>query len=66
MKITAHDLFELHVVDKIIPEYGGADQKALDSIARFLKVNIKEFLKKNADKPGEALAEERYARFRAF
>ena len=26
MKITAHDLKELDVVDDIIPEYGGADE----------------------------------------
>ena len=66
MKITAHDLYELHVVEKIIPEYGGADSKALDSISRYLKVNIREFLEKNANKTGEELAEERYQRFRAF
>ena len=66
MKITAHDLHELHIVDKIIPEYGGADSKALDSIARYMKVNIREFLERKSGKTGEELAEERYRRFRAF
>ena len=66
MKITAHDLHELHIVDKIIPEYGGADSKALDSIARYMKVNIREFLEREFGKTGEELAEERYRRFRAF
>lgn len=66
MKITAHDLYELHIVDKIIPEYGGADSKALDSIARYMKVNIREFLERESGKTGEELAEERYRRFRAF
>ena len=66
MKITAHDLHELHIVDKIIPEYGGADSKALDSIARYIKVNIREFLERESGKTGEELAEERYRRFRAF
>lgn len=66
MKITAHDLHELHIVDKIIPEYGGADSKALDSIARYMKVNIREFLERESGKTGEELAEERYRRFRAF
>ena len=28
MKITAHDLKELDVVDDIIPEFGGADEDA--------------------------------------
>ena len=66
MKITAHDLHALHIVDKIIPEYGGADSKALDSIARYMKVNIREFLERESGKIGEELAEERYRRFRAF
>ena len=66
IKITAHDLNELHIVDKIIPEYGGADSKALDSIARYMKVNIREFLERESGKTGEELAEERYRRFRAF
>ena len=66
MKITAHDLHELHIVDKIIPEYGGADSKALDSIARYMKVNIREFLERESGKTGDELAEERYRRFRAF
>ena len=66
MKITAHDLHELHIVDKIIPEYGGADSKALDSIARYMKVNIRDFLERESGKTGEELAEERYRRFRAF
>ena len=66
MKITAHDLHELHIVDKIIPEYGGEDSKALDSIARYMKVNIREFLERESGKTGEELAEERYRRFRAF
>jgi len=66
MKITAHDLYKLHVIEKIIPEYGCADEAAKDSISRFLKVNIKEFLRKNETKSGDELSEERYQRFRAF
>ena len=34
MKITAHDLKELDVVDDIIPEFGGADEDALSSIGK--------------------------------
>ena len=44
MKITAQDLKELSVVDKVIPEYGGADDDALTSIAAWMKGNMKEFL----------------------
>ena len=31
MKITAKDLLELGIIEKIIPEYGGADDEALSS-----------------------------------
>ena len=66
MKITAHDLKELNIVEEIIPEYGMADEPACESISRYMKGHIKEFLKKQNGKTGEQLAAERYARFRAF
>ena len=46
MKITAHDLKELDVVDDIIPEFGGADEDALSSIGNYMKGNMKKFLEK--------------------
>lgn len=66
MKITAQDLKELHVIDDIIPEYGGADADALSSIAGYMKGSMKKFLKAQEGKSGEQLAQERYERFRAF
>ena len=36
MKITAKDLLELGIIEKIIPEYGGADDEALSSIAVYM------------------------------
>lgn len=66
MKITAQDLKELHVIDDIIPEYGGADEDALTSIANYMKGNMKQFLKEQDGKSGEQLAQERYDRFRTF
>ena len=66
MKITAQDLKELSVVDKVIPEYGGADDDALTSIAAWMKGNMKEFLRAQNDKSGKQLAQERYDRFRKF
>ena len=66
MKITAQDLKELHVVEQVIPEYGIADAKACESIARHIKGNVKEFLRAQNGKSGEQLAEERYHRFRKF
>lgn len=66
MKITAQDLKELHIVEEIIPEYGMADERACESISRYMKGHMKEFLKRQNGKSGEQLAAERYARFRAF
>ena len=66
MKITAQDLKELQVVDDIIPEFGGADEDALTSIANYMKGNMKKFLKAQNGKTGELLSAERYDRFRKF
>lgn len=66
MKITAQDLYELNVVEKIIPEFGGADEKALHDIAMFMKANMREFLEKYSKMDGNELAEDRYKRFRSF
>ena len=66
MKITAQDLYRLHVIEEIIPEYGTADEKACESISRYMKGHMKAFLERQQGKTGEQLAAERYARFRAF
>lgn len=66
MKITAQDLKELHVIEKIIPEYGVADAKACESISRYMKGNMKKFLEQQNGKTGEQIAKERYERFRKF
>lgn len=66
MRITAQDLKALQIIEDIIPEYGGADESALTSIANYMKGHLKEFLKKQDGKSGEQLAQERYDRFRKF
>ena len=66
MKITAHDLYALNIVEQVIPEYGTADEKACESISRYMKGHMKEFLERQNGKTGEQLAKERYDRFRAF
>ena len=66
MKITAQDLLSLGVIDGIIPEFGGADQAACESVARAMKRELKRFLKDNRKKSGEELAAARYERFRKF
>ena len=66
MNITAQDLKRLGVIEKIIPEFGGADAKSVEFIAGYMKEQIKEFLTKYTHKSGEEIAEERYRRFRKF
>ncbi len=66
MHITAQDLKELHVAEKIIPEFGGADENTAPAIAGYIKEQIKEFLERYRGRDGEAIAAERYERFRSF
>ncbi|MBO5247172.1 MAG: acetyl-CoA carboxylase carboxyltransferase subunit beta [Eubacterium sp.] len=66
MKITAQELLELGVIEGIIPEFGGADADACESVSRAMKGQLKRFLKECRKKSGEELAAERYERFRKF
>ena len=63
---SIHDAGHYKAFEKIIPEYGGADQDALSSIGNYMKKNMKEFLKECDKKTPEQLVEERYKRFRKF
>lgn len=66
MNITAQDLKRLGIIEKIIPEFGGADRKTKEAIAGYMKENIKTFLEKYDGKTGAVIAEERYQRFREY
>jgi len=66
MNITAQDLKRLGVIERIIPEFGGADKKTAEAIGGYMKEHIKEFLEKYDGKTGEQIAKERYDRFRNF
>ena len=66
MRITAQDLKQLHVIEKIIPEFGGADSSTAEAIAGYLKEQIKEFLEKYRGMSGDRIAAQRYERFRKF
>jgi acetyl-CoA carboxylase carboxyl transferase subunit beta len=66
MNITAQDLKRLGVIERIIPEFGGADEKTTEAIGGYMKEHIKEFLEKYNGKSGDEIALERYDRFRAF
>lgn len=66
MKITAQDLQKLGAIEKIIPEFGGADDTTVEAIAMTMKVETKKFLEKYKGMDGEQIAKERYDRFRKF
>jgi acetyl-CoA carboxylase carboxyl transferase alpha subunit len=66
MKITAADLLELKVVEKVIPEVTPAGEENLGDISRYMRCYIKEFLAKYREKDKNEIVEERYQRFRAF
>ena len=66
MHITAQDLKSLRVIEKIIPEFGGADDTTTAAIGGYLKGQIKEFLVKFQGMTGEEISDLRYHRFRCF
>ena len=66
MKITSQELLQLAVIEKVIPEYGGADKVTAKAIAMTMRDSIREFLLKYKGKERAEIAEERYERFRRF
>ncbi len=62
MKLTAKDLYELNVIDKIIKEPDGEDSfdKVCNSLKREIKKDISEMMRKSIDD----IIEERYQKFR--
>lgn len=66
MKITANDLKELGIIEKIIPEPKPASEENLSDISGFMKGYIKEFLAHYKDKSAEEIVNLRYDRFRSF
>ncbi len=66
MHITAQDLKQLNVIEKIIPEFGGADNTTAAAIGGYMKEQLVDFLKRCQGMSGEELAAQRYERFRKF
>ena len=66
MNITAQDLKRLGVIERIVPEFGGANADTSKAIAGYMKKHIIEFLEKYDGMSGEEIAAERYARYRGF
>jgi acetyl-CoA carboxylase carboxyl transferase subunit beta len=66
LRITAHDLKQLGVIDTIVPEPpGGAHSDALSTIAS-LKIVLVQTLRELIGQPSAELIAKRYARYRRF
>lgn len=66
MHIEAKDLKELGIIDRIIPEFGGANKETLKSISQYTKQEIISFLDRMKVVSTEQMIENRYNRFRKF
>ncbi|MDC7286544.1 acetyl-CoA carboxylase carboxyl transferase subunit [Blautia schinkii] len=66
MKVTAAELKELGIIERIIPEEHPAGEDNLDEISEYMKIRMKRFLGKYAGMPGEEIAGQRYERFRGM
>lgn len=64
MKLTAEDLLELKVIDKIIKEPKGELEEAFKQTAKILKKEILADMKEFKKMTEEDIVEQRYAKFR--
>lgn len=66
MKITAQDLAELGIIDRIIPEFGGASEATARKISAVMAAAMTELLKKYEHMTPDEIVADRYSRFRKF
>lgn len=66
MKLTAQDLAELGIIERIIPEFGGATTQTVDKTAPVMHGAILDFVKRYDHMSPEDIVQDRYARFRKF
>lgn len=64
MKITAADLLELQIIERIIPEQKPADLDSIEEISCIMERNIRKFLEQYIQMDTEVLLDHRYDRFR--
>lgn len=64
MRLTAKDLLELKIIEKVIPEPEEYTQENLSEVCDILKIQIGEFLNNHKDLSEAELTEQRYLRFR--
>jgi len=64
MKLTANDLYELKVIDKIIKEPQGDEEESFLKVAKSLKKEIQKIIEEMKDLSVEQIVEDRYQKFR--
>ena len=64
MKLTANDLYEMKVIDTIIPEPIEMQESDFDKVAKTIKNEIKKDVEKMQKQTKEAIVEQRYQKFR--
>ena len=65
MKMTAKELKELGIIERVIPEPEPADPETLPEIAKTMEDAMEEFFETWTPLGGKTLAERRYERFRS-
>ena len=66
MKMTAAELKELGIIERVIPEPEPADPETLPEIAKTMENAMEEFFEAWTQLDGKTLAERRSERFRKF
>ncbi|MBF0926696.1 MAG: acetyl-CoA carboxylase carboxyltransferase subunit alpha [Clostridiales bacterium] len=64
MKLTANDLYEMKVIDTIIPEPIEMQESDFDKVAKTIKNEIKKDVEKMQRQTKDAIVEQRYQKFR--
>ena len=64
MKLTAKDLYELGIIDKIIKEPKGDEEDSFLKVAKSLKKEILKAMEERKDMSPQEMQEERYQKFR--
>ena len=66
MRVTARDLLEMHLIERIIPEEEPVSVEHMDQVAARMEQAMKVFLADYCSMSGEELVEQRYQRFRVI
>lgn len=64
MKLTANDLYELKIVDRIIEESETMDEDDLEAVSKVLKENITKDIELLMNMDSDEMVEQRYRKFR--